>query len=142
MGQMDKQPNDLNLEKKIDCPKCYTTMQQIMISKPSFIVMVDRCNDCEGYWFDKFELDKVLDEKTKKEGLPFDSSPKDEVGFQCPRCSGDCETKTLYDINIDLCMDCHGIWLDKGELADVQKAYRIEQNQNQLLGLLHEALES
>jgi Zn-finger nucleic acid-binding protein len=142
MGQHADKNDDIDLEKMIDCPKCTTRMQQIMISKPSFMVTVDRCNDCDGYWFDRSELDKVLDEETKRDGLPFDSSDVHEAHFKCPRCAGTCETKTLYDIKVDLCLDCGGLWLDKGELAMVQKAYRIEQNQNKLLELLQEALEA
>ncbi len=33
----------------------------------------------------------------------------------CPRCSTDLEKHSSDDMEIDLCPDCGGIWLDKGE---------------------------
>lgn len=142
MGSEDDQTSDLDLEKKIDCPKCDIVMQQIIISEQNYSVTVDRCNICDGYWFDRYELEKVLDEEMKEGALQYEDCPENEADFRCPRCNGTTETKNLYNIKVDLCLACGGIWLDKGELEDVQKTYRIEQNQLRVLALFQEALEA
>jgi Zn-finger nucleic acid-binding protein len=141
MGFSSNDLGGLDLEKIIVCPKCNIAMKQIVISKQNFEVTVDRCDTCSGYWFDRFELEKVLDDEARAWTLQFEGSPEDEADFKCPRCNGLVETKKLYQIKVDLCLICGGIWLDKGELESVQKTYRIEQNQLRVLGIIQEALE-
>jgi Zn-finger nucleic acid-binding protein len=34
----------------------------------------------------------------------------------CPRCSGDLNAQRREGIEIDVCSQCRGIWLDRGEL--------------------------
>ena len=34
----------------------------------------------------------------------------------CPRCSGDLRAQQRDGIEIDVCAQCRGIWLDRGEL--------------------------
>jgi Zn-finger nucleic acid-binding protein len=133
---------DIDLEKDIKCPKCNIKMQQILISKQDYTVTVDRCNRCDGYWFDRSELEKVLDEESKAWTLQFEKSFEDDADFRCPRCEGLVETRNLYDIKVDLCLNCGGIWLDRGELEAVQRTYRFEQNQARILNLIQRALES
>ncbi|MGA1792418.1 MAG: zf-TFIIB domain-containing protein [Thermoplasmatota archaeon] len=130
----------LDLERKIECPLCGQVMSQVIISKHSYSIMVDHCRECGGYWFDSFELDNVLDDVSRREGLPFNNCSVNEAEFRCPRCEGVVETKLLYDIKVDLCLNCGGIWLDKGELGEVQNAYRFYHNTNKMVELMHEAL--
>lgn len=37
--------------------------------------------------------------------------------MKCPRCGGDLKEKRHHHVTIDVCEDCGGTWLDKGELA-------------------------
>jgi len=45
--------------------------------------------------------------------------------MNCPRCNIELTNKTIIDfkyfLNIDYCNSCGGIWLDKGELARLEK---------------------
>jgi Zn-finger nucleic acid-binding protein len=141
MFDEDSELSDIDLEKEIECPRCNLKMKQILISKHEHEIMVDRCDQCDGYWFDRTELEKVLDEESKVLALPFNDSPEDDANFRCPRCEGIMETKKLYDIKVDLCLICGGIWLDKGELEAVQRTYRFEQNQTRILNLIQKAME-
>ncbi len=34
----------------------------------------------------------------------------------CPRCVGDLETKSINDVEVDVCGACAGVYLDRGEL--------------------------
>ena len=36
--------------------------------------------------------------------------------MRCPRCGGHLGERLRHDVKIDVCADCGGAWLDKGEL--------------------------
>ena len=36
--------------------------------------------------------------------------------MRCPRCGGQLEERSHHHVRIDVCRDCGGTWLDKGEL--------------------------
>ena len=40
---------------------------------------------------------------------------------KCPRCSGDLKEQHVEDVKIDECQDCHGVWLDSGELEQLRR---------------------
>ena len=43
---------------------------------------------------------------------------------KCPRCGGDLEERQSEHVKLDECSDCGGIWLDKGELEQLQRVNR------------------
>ncbi|MEA3557872.1 MAG: zf-TFIIB domain-containing protein [Candidatus Thermoplasmatota archaeon] len=131
---------DIDLGQPVKCPRCGMMMKQIVVMTSTTAVEVDHCIECEGYWFDKYELDKVIDEKMDGP-FPFENTDANEADFPCPRCRGVTETKSIWDITVELCLDCSGLWLDGGELREVQERYRFDQNQNKLLELLRSVLD-
>lgn len=36
--------------------------------------------------------------------------------MRCPRCGATLHTESLHEIQVDRCPECHGVWLDHGEL--------------------------
>jgi membrane associated rhomboid family serine protease len=40
---------------------------------------------------------------------------------RCPRCPGQLESVSYEGVDLDICMLCHGLWFDKGELAKFNK---------------------
>ncbi|MEA1937302.1 MAG: zf-TFIIB domain-containing protein [Patescibacteria group bacterium] len=108
----------------MNCPKCGTKLKQTKIVN----VKVDHCDNCGGIWFDKDELKLVRDERDKNlSWLDFDLwNDKDKLSvsgksIDCPR-----DGKPLFkikcgdtDIMVDVCLECHGIWLDKNELDKI-----------------------
>ena len=45
---------------------------------------------------------------------------KDQQGagrIHCPRCVGELEPITYEGVDLDICLLCHGLWFDQGELA-------------------------
>lgn len=86
---------------------------------------LDLCPTCQGMWFDWGELEAVL---AKYDGVevPPDARPS---GLRCPRDGSGLFAYTLpeprtesgrWDIEIDQCKRCQGIWLDHGELQRIQ----------------------
>lgn len=37
----------------------------------------------------------------------------------CPVCGGEMKTLYRYGVEIDVCNDCKGVWLDRGELNKI-----------------------
>ena len=113
------------------CPHCDTTLSTIDYEG----VAIETCGSCGGEWLDDTELGhivrireetfsdeerRILDGATKIPGIPVADAGRDIV---CPTCSA-----TTVPVNyggdtgiiIDRCPECHGIWLDGGELEKVQ----------------------
>lgn len=43
--------------------------------------------------------------------------------MKCPKCGLDLQPLQIKDgnVEVDVCMGCHGVWLDAGELEQLQK---------------------
>ena len=36
--------------------------------------------------------------------------------MKCPKCGADLEEKAFGEVKVDVCPECDGVWLDKGEM--------------------------
>ncbi len=96
-------------------------------------VKVDSCSQCEGLWFEADELRKAKDVELKdanwfdidlwQDKSKFISTKDDK---SCPSCH-----IFLYNLNygdskikVDICGQCKGIWLDRGEFKKIIKYIR------------------
>jgi len=106
------------------CPKCTKNLDEVVVNN----CKINRCSMCGGIWFDKDELNMIKDERDKNlSWLDFDlwsdeSKLKASGTFiDCPR-DGSPLFKIKYgpsDVMVDICLQCHGIWLDKDELDKI-----------------------
>ena len=109
----------------MDCPNCEKEqLKEIVFNR----VGVNYCPKCLGIWFDEDELRQAKDEKDKdfnwldidlwgdqakfhlgqgRKACPQDGVPLYEVGY------GD------SNIKVDVCGQCHGVWLDRGEFKKI-----------------------
>lgn len=46
---------------------------------------------------------------------------KREHWMRCPKCGFELHSLRMRNVDVDACMNCGGMWLDKGELEKVQK---------------------
>lgn len=81
-------------------------------------VAIDRCPQCGGFWLDHHELEEVesahADEETRRGTRDY---ARREGELRCPAC-GKVMTAFNYrahNLEIDVCDDHHGYWLDAGE---------------------------
>jgi Zn-finger nucleic acid-binding protein len=37
--------------------------------------------------------------------------------MECPKCKIDMQVKNILEVDIDICPNCNGVWLDEGEMA-------------------------
>jgi Zn-finger nucleic acid-binding protein len=42
--------------------------------------------------------------------------------MKCPKCGGDLKERDFQDFKVDVCPECHGIWLDQGEIDLINRA--------------------
>ncbi|MCE0555824.1 rhomboid family intramembrane serine protease [Motilimonas sp. E26] len=86
---------------------------------------VDVCTDCGGLWFEGGELEASYADQQQQHSLKGNIG--DYVGCSdrsCPDCQHPLETFKIidnFDVEIDLCTQCNGVWIDKDELKEVER---------------------
>ena len=113
------------------CPACQSTLVEVVVEK----IKVNSCaSGCGGIWFDKKEIE-AFDTLAKIHGTETirshaagnkASAPSTEPR-NCPRCVKYKMQKRFScvsrKVQIDECSGCGGIWLDPGELIEIQSTY-------------------
>jgi uncharacterized protein len=105
----------------IQCPKCGHGMTEVTYGAD---VVIDRCTNCQGLWFDTGEelalkkkwMGDALDTGDPKEGRRWDNVED----IACPRCGKDMQKTSDPDqvhIWYERCPE-HGIFMDAGEFTD------------------------
>ncbi len=95
------------------CPKCKTT-KLVEKTLSDETTKIDICPDCKGGWFDGGELETVLSVAIKDLAPPEAAEKTSRV---CPKCLIPLSQirYPVTSIMVDVCEDCRGIWLDRGE---------------------------
>lgn len=109
------------------CPNCKNKeLQPLQIGN----ITIDNCADCKGSWFDYAELDKIKDFKISdanwfdvdlfSDETKFSTSNSDKL---CPKDNHSLFTLKYAnsEVEVDVCKECKGIWLDKGEFENLMK---------------------
>lgn len=95
---------------RMSCPKCAGQLMDEVIDR----IPVERCESCDGTWFDAGELTIILG-VSRRIRLKVGTL----TGLRCIKCPDETLLELPYpgtDVQIDTCPDCRSIWLDKGEL--------------------------
>jgi Zn-finger nucleic acid-binding protein len=111
----------IDSEKKYECHRCWVTMKkkEIEIFGPNIII--DVCPKCNGIWLDKGELGKVLKDRKLADYLTKHIGTKSRSPMVCPRCGMTMDIEKADDIEVDVCLNCGGVWLDEGELLGLKE---------------------
>lgn len=88
-------------------------------------IEIDRCGTCRGQWLDNDELDKLeqttgATDEERRATITF-GERKSEL--KCPVCG---KVMTVFQyrahaVEIEMCPDEHGYWLDEGEEKRVRE---------------------
>ncbi len=110
----------------MDCPKCRKRLETVTIGG----VRVQRCTRCGGTWYDKNELRVLKDKESRGDYRWIDFDLWKDAGkfrarrqqrYSCPR--DQLPMATVHyggsSIAVDICSQCEGIWLDKGEYEEI-----------------------
>ncbi|UCE38426.1 MAG: zf-TFIIB domain-containing protein [Thermoplasmata archaeon] len=108
------------MQKKIDCPRCWVEArrEEVEIFGPN--IEIDICPKCNGIWLDPGELGKLLKNKKLTDYLTKQIGTQSKSELVCPRCGGLMDIESAEEVQIDVCLNCHGVWLDEGELDDLK----------------------
>ena len=90
--------------------------------------MTDKPSNTEEEYFAREEIEKKR-KLALQQAQATESKKKEELKklhfMKCPKCGMDLQTVTKGSgktaVEIDTCFNCHGIWLDAGELEAVTK---------------------
>jgi uncharacterized protein len=130
------------------CPACDQLLTPVTFNGTS----VDVCeHGCGGVWFDQGELkrfdnplealERALDILTPAPEVTRDLSAR----RRCPKCTDSVLMRHFFSakraVTIDECPTCAGIWLDRGELAQIRGEFRsVEARQQAARAISEEAL--
>ena len=112
----------------IVCVKCTSVLDKSEIAE----VEVDLCPRCGGLWLDRDEIDRLAGmADTELAGLRgalhMRKGPPPipaEAVHQCPACPGTLAEVVLGPVKVELCGECEGVFLDRGELDQAVETVR------------------
>jgi len=113
-------PSKKNLEKKIECPRCWVEAERVEVDVFGPNISVDICPKCKGIWLDHGELGKILKDKKLTDYLTKEIGTQSKSELVCPRCGGLMDIEKAEEIEVDVCLTCNGVWLDEGELDELK----------------------
>ena len=120
--------------------KCPVDNTELKTQEYERAVMVDKCTTCDGIWMDQWELKAIQANKGKNYDAELAKMPdlvnqsylqaleKSRPLLDCPKCKEAGKTVAMdrrehgycSQIMVDVCHDCQGIWLDKGEVQALE----------------------
>jgi Zn-finger nucleic acid-binding protein len=136
----------------MDCPKCVGVLKERKIGTKE-PVTVNVCFVCGGIWFDKNELELLINKEIfdtvefNLEAEPIgDIDLKKEIDLDkkeaiCPCCKGSKKmikkiSNRNKNVSVDFCKDCGGVWLDSGEYAKISRRSPIEKKMEVIIDFL------
>ena len=99
----------------MNCPKCNSEL--IVVERDN--IELDWCPKCLGFWFDADEWHLLGVKEAKYDPFCQEAVRTNENGRKCPICEKTMEKISIDGILLDRCPNYHGIWFDKGEVAQL-----------------------
>jgi uncharacterized protein len=85
---------------------------------------IDKPSRAEDEYFAKQELErrkKWAQEQAAKKSTEEKEQLKKLHWMKCPKCGNDLAEIALHGVNVDQCASCGGVFLDAGELDQLEK---------------------
>lgn len=123
----------------MDCPFCENPMIILELDQ----VETDYCTNCGGIWLDSGELELLFADTSQANQLvaSFQQADTKENPRSCPICFKKMHKVLVADENEPVIIDCcpkgHGLWFDRGELAQVLTKGSFDR-ENKVIKLLSE----
>lgn len=104
----------------MNCPRDAFTLQPLAAGR----CVVFRCDHCRGIWLSRETLRSLSEHLARPEVLAPPVAGRAVIAGTrpCPVCSPEPLAKlTTHGIEVDVCPNCQGVWLDAGELRAVAR---------------------
>jgi Zn-finger nucleic acid-binding protein len=98
------------------CPRDHAPLRAEKMKVPGPDVTVDRCPTCDGVFLDKNELLRLTGDRQLNQYLRDEVALDSDSQLLCPHCGGIMDMERVAGVEVEVCLDCFGLWLDKGEL--------------------------
>ena len=129
----------------MDCPKCVNKLKPIQYSG----VRIFSCSECSGHLVENGRVKKIekrinKDPKALVREIVQNEKPDTIEVIRCPRCRNRMDKQEVNagrTFQKDSCRNCDAVWLDGGELAEIQLAYESNE-QTQEIQQMRERLEN
>jgi Zn-finger nucleic acid-binding protein len=132
-GSIDKRP----------CPRCSDELPVMLVHVVDGKLTLDSCRSCGGLWLDAAEWKPVVGSVRsiqRPQVLALDFRRLD-----CPACGHSDDKaglvprglKGIDELEIDICGDGGGAWLDRGELKHARQAARLLGDERRRLAAEH-----
>jgi uncharacterized protein len=72
----------------------------------------------EEEYFARLEAERMERKRKEVAQLANDQERKSHY-MRCPKCGGRLTTEEFHRVQVDRCPECHGLWLDAGEIEMV-----------------------
>jgi len=85
---------------------------------------IDKPSKAEDEYFARQELErrkKWAQEQSAKMAVEEKEKAKQAHWMKCPKCGMDLQEIGLHGVKVDQCASCGGIFLDAGELEQIEK---------------------
>ncbi|GLQ31825.1 rhomboid family intramembrane serine protease [Litoribrevibacter albus] len=100
---------------------------------------LDICRSCGGIWFERGELNSLISKVDNGEDASDYASllgaSNGPSKLKCPDCSSTLHKYQLlkdYDVEVDICRSCNGVWVDREELEKVEHSPQIRAGLDEL----------
>jgi len=126
---------------KMKCIKCQREMNKFVYNN----IIIDQCSHCGSIWLDKHEFpslvqklnrkyinkdvenfQKCIPSRNQKEIIMMEKYLENFFNNQsinsanrCPRCGDNLKRVNLYDVPIEYCNSCNGMFFDKLEFENI-----------------------
>lgn len=117
-------------DEPVRCPRCDEGMGAFIrrahaAGSGTADVRAAMCDQCGGVWLDGNAVTKaypafhgLVDRVAGAAEPEVEGSPPIAM---CPRCKGMTQAFGFFDLVLDVCVDCHGLWVDGNELEDLAR---------------------
>jgi len=112
------------MSETITCPRCQSvaSVEVHKVPQTGATLEIDICRGCRGLWLDGSEvalafraLGSRIDQL--REAFVAGSAPRSSTGIgRCPRCASTMVDLPYFDLPLDLCTSCYGLWIDGDEM--------------------------
>src|SRR5205814_3669920 len=110
----------------IRCPRCQCLLDMFTRhgGPDAAPIEADMCLACGGVWLDGGEVALAYPGLAVLEERRGDVLAAGEVGAgiaACPRCNMPAVEVPFFDVRIDMCTECFGVWIDGDEIEALSR---------------------